>query len=82
MQASSTSSREIWEHTMLTALAIRHIAFEDLGTLAIALNQCDIAITYVDAGADDLTQIDPLASDILIVLGGPSVPMMNMTTPF
>ncbi|PON11498.1 glutamine amidotransferase [Candidatus Entotheonella serta] len=56
---------------MLTALAIRHIAFEDLGTLATALNQCNIAIAYVDAGADDLTQIDPLASDILIVWGGP-----------
>jgi GMP synthase (glutamine-hydrolysing) len=56
---------------MRTALAIRHIAFEDLGTLAIALEQCGLAITYIDAGVDDLTQIDPLGPDVLISLGGP-----------
>ena len=56
---------------MRTALAIRHIAFEDLGTLAMALEYYDIAITYVDAGVDDLTRIDPLGPDVLISLGGP-----------
>ena len=56
---------------MLTALAIRHIAFEDLGTLAMAFERYDVAITYVDAGVDDLSRIDPLGPDILVSLGGP-----------
>src|SRR5688572_31161396 len=59
------------ESTMLHALAIRHVAFEDLGTLATACNRHQVAITYVDAGGDDLAQIDPLAPDVLISLGGP-----------
>lgn len=59
------------ERTMLHALAIRHIAFEDLGTLETALNRHQVAMTYVDAGVDDLAQIDPLAPDVLISLGGP-----------
>ena len=56
---------------MLTALAIRHIAFEDLGTLALAMERYGIAVNYVDAGVDDLSQIDPLAPSVLISLGGP-----------
>lgn len=52
---------------MLHALAIRHLAFEDLGTLATALNRRQVAITYVDAGVDDLAQIDPLAPSVTLV---------------
>jgi GMP synthase (glutamine-hydrolysing) len=51
------------------AVAIRHVAFEDLGTLGDALAARDFAVAYVEAGRDDFAAIgDP---DLLVVLGGP-----------
>lgn len=50
---------------------IRHLAFEDLGSLADVLARHAFEVRYFDAGVDDLTSIDALASDLLIVLGGP-----------
>ncbi|MGE0746128.1 MAG: glutamine amidotransferase [Rhodospirillales bacterium] len=57
--------------TARTALAIRHVAFEDLGLLADLLAARDIAARYVEAGIDDLAAIDALAPDLMVVLGGP-----------
>lgn len=56
---------------MKTALAIRHIAFEDLGLLAPLLQARGYHIAYHDAAPD--RRLPPLASeaDLLIVLGGP-----------
>ena len=51
-----------------SALAIRHVAFEDLGNLAAPLERHGYAIRYVDAGYDVMADDD---SDLLIVLGGP-----------
>lgn len=51
-----------------TAFAIRHVAFEDLGSFGPLLERQGYAIRYADAGYDDLTGGD---SDLLIVLGGP-----------
>ena len=52
-----------------TLAAIRHVAFEDLGSFARPLEQAGFAIRYHDAGQDDLAAIgDP---DLLVVLGGP-----------
>jgi GMP synthase (glutamine-hydrolysing) len=56
---------------MPTAIAIRHVAFEDLGTLAPALERRGYAVSYRDAAVDDLGAPDIAASDLLIVLGGP-----------
>ena len=56
---------------MKNATVIRHLAFEDLGSLAEALNQQDYAITYVEAGLDSLAEIDPLTPDLVVILGGP-----------
>ncbi|MGC3963640.1 MAG: glutamine amidotransferase [Rhodocyclaceae bacterium] len=56
---------------MKTALAITHVAFEDLGSLASVLEQSGFLIEYVDATTADLKTIDPRAPDLLIVLGGP-----------
>lgn len=55
---------------MKQATIIRHIAFEDLGSLAEALNQQNYTLRYVEAGSDDLTSID-LGTDLLVILGGP-----------
>lgn len=54
-----------------TALAIRHVLFEDLGTLAAVLGDHGYAMAYKEAGLDDLAAIDPAGPDLLIVLGGP-----------
>jgi GMP synthase (glutamine-hydrolysing) len=53
------------------ATVIRHLAFEDLGSLESALYQQDYALTYVEAGLDSLAGIDPLTSDLVVILGGP-----------
>lgn len=52
------------------ALAIRHVAFEDLGLLAPLLGDRGFVMTAADA-ATDLPQLDALAPDLLVVLGGP-----------
>lgn len=57
--------------TERTALAVCHVAFEDLGLLAPLLSEGGIAARTLDAGVDDLAAVDPLGDDLLVVLGGP-----------
>ncbi|QYO63016.1 glutamine amidotransferase-related protein [Leptolyngbya sp. 7M] len=66
---------------MKYATVIRHVAFEDLGTLAEALNQLNYTVKYVEAGADDITSIDP-GIDLLVVLGGPIGAYEEQNYPF
>ena len=54
-----------------TALAVRHVPFEDLGSFASALRERGFALAYRDAGLDDLGGRDLIDADLLIVLGGP-----------
>ena len=54
-----------------TAVAIRHVAFEDLGSYADVLRERGYEFEYRDAGVDDLQALDPLAADVMIILGGP-----------
>ncbi|MEO5337784.1 MAG: glutamine amidotransferase [Magnetospirillum sp. WYHS-4] len=56
---------------MKTCLAIRHVAFEDLGSFGPALEARGFAIRYAEAGWDDLAVLDGTAPDLLVVLGGP-----------
>jgi len=56
---------------MLSAIAIRHVAFEDLGSLAAVLARRGFAPAYRDAGIDDLGATDLVDCDLLVVLGGP-----------
>ena len=56
---------------MTSAMAIRHVAFEDLGAFAPVLSRRGYEIAYRDAGIDDLKETDPVAPDLLVVLGGP-----------
>lgn len=56
---------------MKTALAIRHVYFEDLGAFAPVLMRHGFDVKIVDAGVAELAKIDPMAADILFVLGGP-----------
>ncbi|MDM9648700.1 glutamine amidotransferase [Rhizobium sp. S163] len=54
-----------------TALALRHVHFEDLGSFGDALSAWGYEIRYSDVGEEPFCQGDPCASDLLIVLGGP-----------
>ncbi len=65
-----------------TALAIRHVAFEDLGSFEIVLGGRGYAIAYAEAGIDALDGIDPLAPDLVAVLGGPIGACEDALYPF
>jgi GMP synthase (glutamine-hydrolysing) len=56
---------------MARAIAIRHVAFEDLGLLAGVLARRGFAASYRDATVDDLAAPELVDADLLIVLGGP-----------
>ena len=56
---------------MKTVLAIRHVAFEDLDAFTPVLAERGYAVRYLEAGYDDLAALDPLADDLLVILGGP-----------
>ncbi|MCP5328145.1 MAG: glutamine amidotransferase [Steroidobacteraceae bacterium] len=56
---------------MKTAVAIRHIHFEDLGTLEPLLRERGYSVRYVEATTDDLAALDVAGPALLVVLGGP-----------
>lgn len=67
---------------MKTAIAIRHLDFEDLGTLAPLLAARGYALRYLDAATDPLRTADTAAADLLVVLGGPIGAFDDTLYPF
>ncbi len=65
-----------------SAVAIRHVAFEDLGLLSAILDQAGWRISYCDAAVDDLADPSIAEADLLIVLGGPIGAYQTDTYPF
>ena len=53
-----------------TAIAIRHVHFEDLGAFEPVLRDAGYEIRYCDIGLDDPAAI-PQKTDLLVVLGAP-----------
>src|SRR6185437_10303176 len=56
---------------MSTILALRHIAFEDLGSFERVLKARGEVIRYIDAATDDFAVLPHDAPAPLFVLGGP-----------
>ncbi|RIV85476.1 glutamine amidotransferase [Aurantiacibacter xanthus] len=57
---------------MLKAAAvIRHLHFEDLGTLEAVLTASGYRVHYYDIGVSELWTLDPESPDLMVVLGGP-----------
>ncbi|MFI0980985.1 glutamine amidotransferase [Streptomyces sp. NPDC021093] len=57
---------------MTEAVAIRHVAFEDLGSFEQVLRERGIGTTYVDAGQGRLLErVERRSPRLLVVLGGP-----------
>jgi GMP synthase (glutamine-hydrolysing) len=67
---------------MRNATVIRHVDFEDLGSFATMLKQQDYIIKYVEAGLDNLTTINPITTDLVIILGGPIGAYQEQDYPF
>jgi len=56
---------------MKTCLALRHVTFEDLGTLSGLLARRGVAVTVRDIGVEEPTEAEVEDADLVIVLGGP-----------
>jgi GMP synthase (glutamine-hydrolysing) len=54
-----------------SAVALRHVAFEDLGLLAAVMETEGWNVSFCEAAIDDLTHRSIRNADLLIVLGGP-----------
>lgn len=67
---------------MTSVLALRHVPFEDLGSFAVVLRGRGFEIHYRDAGVNDLSALDPLVPDLLVVLGGPIGAYETESYPF
>lgn len=65
-----------------TALAIRHVYFEDLGTFAPVLKSAGYRVLYADLGTENFGEIDSLGPDLLVVLGGPVGVYDDETYPY
>ena len=56
---------------MAQVIALRHVAFEDLGFLEPLLRDRGHTVRYLDAAVDDLAPLETGPPDLLVVLGGP-----------
>ena len=56
---------------MRSAVALRHVACEDLGILKDVLSGAGYRFEYREAGVDSFGAKDVAAADLLVVLGGP-----------
>jgi len=65
---------------MAQALAIRHVPFEHLGTLAPLLADRGFDVSYLEAGVDRLEAAE--LPDLLVVLGGPIGAYQEAEYPF
>jgi GMP synthase (glutamine-hydrolysing) len=67
---------------MRQAIALRHVAFEDLDSFAPALAAAGFAVSYREAPIDDLAAPDLLAAELVVVLGGPIGAYEDALYPF
>lgn len=67
---------------MKKAVAIRHVAFEDLGSLEPALVEAGYHAEYIDVPSERLKEIQAADPDLVVVLGGPIGPYEEKTYPF
>lgn len=68
--------------TSRIVLALRHIGFEDLGSFEIPLRALGYEIKYIDVVEHNLTTLDPLSADLMVVLGGPIGVYDHIEYPF
>ncbi|RQH06125.1 glutamine amidotransferase [Paraburkholderia dinghuensis] len=52
-------------------LAVRHVYFEDLGSLERVLGERGHLVRYLDVGFARIGALNPLAASLMVILGGP-----------
>lgn len=67
---------------MKSATVLRHIHFEDLGSLAQVLTAQGYEVSIRSIGDIDFLDFDPLEPDLLVVLGGPIGVYEEVAYPF
>lgn len=67
---------------MKTVVALRHLAFEDLGSFGPLLAGRGFRVDYVEAPLADLGSLDPTAAELWVVLGGPIGAYEDESYPF
>lgn len=67
---------------MKTCVAVRHVAFEDLGSLGPVLASRGFAVRYIDAPAGELAGLDAVEADLMVILGGPIGAYEEESYPF
>ena len=67
---------------MKKVLALRHVAFENLGAFAPTLQSAGYDIQYCETGIEDLAILAPEDADLVIILGGPIGAYEDNTYPF
>lgn len=67
---------------MKSAVAIRHVAFEDVGAFAPAIGEAGYTLRYLDIGEQDPGSPKFVEADLLIVLGGPIGANDDASYPF
>jgi GMP synthase (glutamine-hydrolysing) len=65
-----------------TAVAIRHVAFEDLGAFETVFLENGLNVRYLDVGFDDLSRLDPGQDEVAVILGGPIGACDDRSYPF
>jgi GMP synthase (glutamine-hydrolysing) len=56
---------------MTECIAIRHVAFEDVGLLSGLLAERGFSLQYLEAGVDGINTAEIVAADLVVILGGP-----------
>lgn len=56
---------------MKTAIALRHVPFEDLGAFAPTLEKAGYNVEYLDVGVDDIRTSKAREAALVVALGGP-----------
>jgi GMP synthase (glutamine-hydrolysing) len=65
-----------------SAVAIRHVHFEDLGTFDAVLRKAGYGVAYLDVDREDLARLDSLQPDLLAILGAPVGVYEEVLYPF
>ena len=65
-----------------SCVAVRHVAFEDLGILGPLVSARGYEIRYHDAGIEPFAGDSLIAADLVVVLGGPIGVYEQETYPF
>lgn len=66
----------------MIAVALTHIAFEDLGSLADVLGERGFSIQTLNVCMSDVATLEALNPDLLVVLGGPIGALETEAYPF